>query len=64
MFEGINILQYVVELVIFVWFLAAIANKDKRSNLRETLSGVVSAPPLFSKSAEEQESNVISLEAL
>lgn len=45
--------QYLIEFLVVVWFLAAIANKSKRGELKDALSELVTTPTVYKEVGDE-----------
>jgi len=50
-----SFLQFLVEFIVIVWFLAAIANKPKRGELKSKLSELVTVPTVYNKTNDNIE---------
>ena len=48
-----EILVYLAEFLVIVWFLAALANKSKRGELKNTISELVTTPTVYKPSENE-----------
>jgi hypothetical protein len=48
-----SFVQFLIEFIVVVWFLTAIANKPKREELRDRLSNLVTVPTVYSHKDEE-----------
>lgn len=47
-----SIVQFLIELILLIWFLAAIANKPKREELKNKLSDLVTVPTVYKEAGD------------
>jgi len=47
-----SFVQFLIEFIVVIWFLAAIANKPKRGELKDKLSDLVTVPTVYNKATD------------